>query len=120
MNKNNFDKLFNRLLLDDRIGKPDEAIEHRLIYAFFLKSGFSKLRQNSFAGFWEWLFSLQGIGLKTGLAGVLLFISLMGNQISPDPEKTSISDSLTTKRVLLADSTRFIQNMDSIYTVNLN
>lgn len=120
MSKKNSDQLFTRLLRDDRIGEPDEAIEHRLKYAFFLKSGVSKLRKNSLAGFFGWLVSFQSIGLKTGLAATLLFISLMNNQISTDPGKTAIGDSLTAKRVLVADTTRLFQNLDSIHTGNLN
>ncbi len=120
MNKKNSEKLFTRLLRDDRIGGPDEVTEHRLMYAFFLKSGVSKLRQNSFAGFLGWLFSLHSVALKTSLAAFLLFISLMNNQISTVPGETITGDSLTARRVLVADSARFIQNMDSVHTVNLN
>jgi hypothetical protein len=120
MSIKNSDQLYTDLLHKDRIGKPDEAIENRLMYSFMLKSSFLKSRQNSFASFFGWLLSTQSIGLKTALVSVLLFISLMNNQINNNSGNITGNDSLLTKRVLVADSTRVIQNIDSIRTDSLN
>lgn len=120
MNKRNQDQLFSQLLQNDQVGKPDSGIEERLMYSYLLKSRVSKLRQNSFLSFFAWLVSFQGLGLKTGLVSVVLFLSVMNNQLSLNPGSINGSDSLFTQRVLLADTTNFIQPLDSIRTDSLN
>ena len=120
MNKRNPDQLFSQLLQNDQVGKPDSGIEHRLMYSYMLKSGNSKLRQNSFYNFFGWLLSFQSLGLKTGLVSMVLFLSVMNNQLSLTPGSHTGSDSLSTQRVLVADTTSFIQSPDSIRTDSLN
>ena len=120
MNNINQDQLFARLLQNDHIGEPDKAIEDRLMYSFLLKNSGSKLKQNSFAYFFGWLFSAESLGLKTGLVSVILFFSIMNNQISLESGKISGNDSLFTKRVLVADTTNFIQTIDSLRNDSLN
>jgi hypothetical protein len=119
MSKKSSDKLFAHLLQNDQIGKPDRAIEERLMYSFLLKSSGSKTKQNSFANFFGWLFSAQSIGLKTGLTAGILFFMVVNSHFSVESEKINCNDSLSTQRVLVADSTRVIQNIDSIHTYNL-
>ena len=120
MNKKNSDLLFAQLLRNDQIGKPDQAVEDRLMYSFLLKSARSKPRQNSFSGFLGWLFSAQSLGLKTGLVSLVLFFSVINNQLKIGSGTISSADSLLVKRVLAADSTSFIQPIDSIRNDNLN
>jgi len=120
MNKKNPDQLFSHLLQSDQVGTPDRGIEDRLMYSFMLKSGKSKLRQSSFSNFFGWVLSVQSLGLKTGLVSVVLFLSIMNNQLSFDPGKVTLSDSLSIQRVLVADTTNFIQTLDSIKTDSLN
>jgi len=120
MNKKNSDQLFAHLLQDDQVGKPDRAIGNRLMYSFLLKSSGSKPRQNSFTNFFRWLLSTQSIGLKTGLAATILLFSLMNSHFRLETVKITDNDSLFTKRVLVADSTRLIQSIDSIHINNLN
>jgi hypothetical protein len=66
------------------------------------------------------LCSAESIGLKTGLVSVILFFSVMNNQINIESGKITGNDSLFTKRVLVADTTNFIQSIDSIRTDSLN
>jgi hypothetical protein len=120
MNKKNPDQLFSQLLQNDHVGKPDPGIEDRLMYSYMLKSRVSKLRQNSFSSFFGWILSFQNLWLKTGLVSVVLFFSLMNNQLLLTPGSIMASDSLYTQRVLLADSTNFIQPIDSIRADSLN
>ncbi len=120
MRKMNQDQKLAQLIRNDRVGEPDKAIEDRLMYAFLLKSGSSKPRQNSFANFFGWLFSTQSLGLKTGIVSVILFFSVMNTQINIESGKVTATDSLFTKRVLVADSTNFIQTVDSIRPDSLN
>ena len=120
MNKRNQDQVFSQLLHNDQVGKPDSGIEERLMYSYLLKSRDSKLRQNSFSSFFGWLVSFQNIGLKIGLVSMVLFISVMNNQLPFSPGSINGSDSLCTQRVLVADTTNFIQPLDSIRTDSLN
>ena len=118
--KKNQDEFFAQLFRNDQVGEPDKAIEDRLMYSFLLKNSGSKLKQNSFAYFFGWMFSAESLGLKTGLVSVVLFFSVMNNQINIESGKITSSDSLFTKRVLVADTTNFIQPIDSIRRDNLN
>ena len=120
MNKSNPDQLFNHLLQNDQVGKPDPGIEDRLMYSYMLKSKGSKLRQNSFSSFFGWVLSFQNLWLKAGLVSMILFFSLMNNQLSLTPGSIGGSDSLYSQHVLLADTTHFIQPLDSIRADSLN
>lgn len=114
MNERNQEQLLAQLLRIDKVGEPDKAIEDRLMYSYLLKNGRSKVRQNSFSGFMGWIFSFQGLGLKTGLVSVVLFFSLMNSQFSFEPSRISGIDSTSNQRILLADTAHFIQTVDSI------
>lgn len=120
MKNKNQDQKLGQLLRNDQVGEPDKAIEDRLIYSFLLKNSSSKVKQNSFGSFFGWIFSAQSLGLKTGLVSVVLFFSVMNNQLSVDHGTITTTDSLFSKRVLVADSTSFIQTIDSIRTDSLN
>lgn len=119
MSKKNSDQLFSDLLQRDQIGEPDRSLENRLMHSFLLKSGSSKSRQNSLSSFLGWLVSVQSIGLKAGLASVILFLSIMNSQINIKSDKITGSDSLYTKRVLVADSTSLNRSLDSLRTDSL-
>lgn len=120
MYNKNQDQLFAELLKNDKVGEPDKAVEDRLMYSFLLENSSLKVRQNSFGSFFGWIFSAQSLGLKTGLVSLILFFSVMNNQISIEPGAMDGNDSLLIKRVLLADSTSFIQFPDSIRADSLN
>lgn len=120
MKKNNQDQLFSKLLLNDCIGEPDKAIEDRLMYSFMLKNSSSKLKQNSFASFFGWMFSVQSLGMKTALVSLILFFSVLNNQLNFEPAKTVANDSLFIQRVLIADTAHLILPIDSIRSDGLN
>ena len=120
MNKRNPDQLYSQLLQADQVGMPESGIEDRLMYSFMLKSGHSKLRHNSFSNFFGWLLSVQGLGLKAGLVSMVLFFSIMNNHLSLDPGKITGGDTLSSQRVLIADTTSMIQSLDSIRPDSLN
>lgn len=120
MKNTNQDQRLEQLLRNDQVGEPDKAIEDRLMYSFLLKNSSSKVKQNSFGSFFGWIFSAQSLGLKTGLVSVILFFSVMSNQINIDSGAISSSDTIFAKRVLVADSTSFIQTIDSLRTDSLN
>lgn len=120
MNKMNRNQFLSHLIRKDHVGEPDKAIEDRLMYSFMLKNSRSRVKQNSFASFFSWAFSAESLGLKTGLVSAILFFSVMNYQINIESGKITTSDSLFTKRVLVADSTSFIQNLDSIHADSLN
>jgi hypothetical protein len=120
MKNTNQDQRLEQLLRKDQVGEPNKAIEDRLMYSFLLKNSSSKVKQNSFVSFFGWIFSAQSMGLKTGLVSVVLFFSLMNNQLNVDHGTITSTDSLFTKKVLVADSTVFIQPLDSICADSLN
>lgn len=120
MKNNNIDQFFTRLLGKDHVGEPDKAIEDRLMYSFMLKNSQSKVKQNSFASFFGWAFSAESLGLKAGLISAVLFFSVMNYQTNIESGKITGNDSLFTKRVLVADSTNFIQSVDSIHNDSIN
>jgi hypothetical protein len=114
MNRKNQDQIFIEILRNDSVGKPDQSIEDRLMYSFMLKNSRSKVRQNSFSSFFGWIFSVQGLGLKTGLISVVLFFSIFNNQLNFESSGIIGSDSISIQRTLLADSTHLNQPIDSI------
>jgi len=120
MTKKNSDQLFADLLRNDRVGEPSKAIEDRLMYSFLWKSSAGKVKQNSFASFFGWVFSTHSIGLKTGLVSIVFFLSVMNSQFNIDSGTISCSDSIFIERVLVADSTSFIQSNDSVRADSLN
>lgn len=120
MGKNNNDQLYERLLQNDHVGEPDKAIEDRLMYSFLLKNSGSKIKQNSFGNFFGWLFSAQGMGMKTAMVSLVLFFAVFNNQLSFEPGKTATNDSLFIQRILVADSAHLILPIDSIRGDSLN
>lgn len=120
MKRKNQELELAQLLRNDRVGEPDSVVEDRLMYAFLLKNSRTKVKMNSFSNFFGWLFSGQSLGLKTGLVSVVVFFLVMNNQISIESGTVTGNDSLFTKRVLVADSTNFIQAVDSIGKDSLN
>ncbi|MGE5449654.1 MAG: hypothetical protein ACM3PR_14945 [Bacteroidales bacterium] len=120
MKKRNMEQFLSRLIRKDHVGEPDKGIEDRLMYSFMLKNSRSRIKQNSFAGFFGWVFSTESLGLKTGLISAILFFSVMNYQFNMEAGNITASDSLFSKRVLVADSTSIIQTLDSIHTDSLN
>jgi hypothetical protein len=112
MKRKNADDLFSDLLRNDRVGQPAKEVEDRLMYSFLLKSSTAKPRQNSFAGFAGWVFSGHGL--------VVLFFTLFNSQFTFDSGRISAADTINSRRVLLADTTLMIQNIDSIRADSLN
>jgi len=119
MNKNS-KQLLSKALRNDRIGEPDKAIEDRLMYAFLLKNSKDRVRQNSFSSFAGWLFSGQSFALKTVMVSMVVFFSIFNSQFTFDSGKISSSDSISSQRVLVADSAHFIQLVDSLRVDSLN
>lgn len=120
MDKMNSDQLFTELLRNDRIGEPDKAIEDRLMYSFLLKNSGSKVKQNSFASFFGWIFSAQSLGMKTAMVSLVLFFSVFNSQLNFEPGTTATNDSLFIQRILVADTSHFILPIDSIRNDSLN
>lgn len=120
MKNTNHEKLLAELIQKDRVGGPDQAVEDRLMYSFLLKSGTSKQKQNSFSSFLVWMFSMQSLGLKTGLVSVVLFFSVMNHQFTFESSAINGSDSISNQQILLADTACFIQSVDSLRKDSLN
>lgn len=65
------DKTFKQLIQQDFVGLPDPATEQKLQQAFMLKSASCKTRQNSFSGFFNWLFAPKQIFVKMAFAVII-------------------------------------------------
>jgi hypothetical protein len=120
MTKKNSDQLFTQLLQNDRVGKPDQAIEERLMYSYMLKSGKSKVRQNSFASFFGWMLSGRGVAFKAAVVSLVVYFSVYTNPGFFEAGKLSAGDSLSYHRTLVADSAHFNQLIDSLRVDSLN
>lgn len=120
MTKRNSDQMFAQLLKNDHVGKPDQSVEDRLMYSYMLKSGKSKVRQNSFASFFSWMFSGQGLGVKIATISLVVFFSVFNNNYFFESGKIGASDSIYSQRTLVADSAHFIQLVDSLRVDSLN
>jgi len=119
MNKNS-EQLLSKALRNDCIGEPDKAVEDRLMYAFLLKNSRARVKQNSFSSFAGWLFSGQSFALKTVMVSMVVFFSIFNSQFTFDSGKISADDSISSQRVLVADSAHFIQLVDSLRVDSLN
>lgn len=91
------DKYLSELFDNDELNcKPDPAIKSRLDYTFMLKESQNKIRQNSFAGMFAWIFSVKNIPSKAALISIALLFSLFnfqqktGNFVSPAVDSTSM------------------------------
>ena len=119
MDKNS-EQFLAKALRNDCVGEPDKAVEDRLMYAFLLKNSKNRVRQNSFSSFAGWLFSGQSFALKTVMVSMVVFFSIFNSQFTFDSGKISASDSISSQRVLVADSAHFIQLVDSLRVDSLN
>jgi len=119
MDKNS-EQFLAKALRNDCVGEPDKAVEDRLMYAFLLKNSKDRVRQNSFSSFAGWLFSGQSFALKTVMVSMVVFFSIFNSQFTFDSGKISASDSISSQRVLVADSAHFIQLVDSLRVDSLN
>ena len=119
MDKNS-EQLVSKALRNDCVGEPDKAVEDRLMYAFLLQNRKDRVRQNSFSTFAGWLFSGQSFALKTVMVSMVVFFSIFNSQFTFDSGKISASDSISSQRVLVADSAHFIQLVDSLRVDSLN
>ena len=101
------EKHLEELIRQDFVGQPKERVSHRLNYVFMLKSRQYKARQNSFGGFFSWIFSMNGLGIKTAVASLLLaFILIKPDLNSPSNVAIGI-DSTSVNQSLVLDSTLY-------------
>jgi len=82
MNKNEFtdDDLTRLFEKDSKNISADSGIGKRLEHLFMIKSASYRTFQNSFAGFFSWIFSWSNVPVKAALVSIVLFISVMNHQ----------------------------------------
>lgn len=95
------------IIKNDSVGQPSSRLQDHLNYLFMLKSSLLKIKQNSFGGFFRWIFSLQGMGVKTAVAAILLAFVMLKPQISMTSGSISPLDSLSVNQSSVIDSTLF-------------
>lgn len=95
------------IIKNDSIGRPSSRVEDHLNYLYLLKSSLHKIHQNSFSGFFRWIFSAKGMGVKTAIAGILLAFVMLKPQMSMTPGSIPPLDSLSINQTSVVDSTLF-------------
>jgi hypothetical protein len=81
---------FSEILKNDRLPfEADPSIEQRLMYHFQFKTASSKIKRNQSIPFVERLFSTRLIGLKIGLATLLVVLALGFKQFN-SPKQISL------------------------------
>ena len=100
-------KEIKQLIQQDNAGAPADAVKQRLDHAFMLKSSSYAVRQNSFSGFFSWLFSFQSFGFKTALAGVIISFMLFNQSLTINPTNSISLDSIQVTQSLQIDSSLF-------------
>jgi len=66
--------------MDSKEVSPDNSVKPGLLYYFQIKSVSYKIRQNSFAGMFDWLFSFKNLTVKATFASMIVALSLINFQ----------------------------------------
>jgi hypothetical protein len=90
---NNMDDILRSSLQNDKLEVcPNPAIEQRVQYHYLLKNSSARVRSNSFVGFASWIFSLQGLGIKTSLAVICMVVMLFGGSFHQSSNRNLLTD----------------------------
>ena len=113
------DIILKQLIRQDFAGHPDPVTEQRLQQAFMLKSVTYKTRQNSFSGFFNWLFAPRQIIAKMAFAVVVAGFLFIKPGLNPARHLPVVSDSARIDQSRVLDSA-FLQksntaNNDSVF-----
>ncbi len=103
-------KEFKKLIIQDQVGNPSPEVKTRLDNAFMLKSANYTIRQNSFSGFFSWIFSLKAIGLKTALASLFVAFFMFNQDVNIAPSNPSTHDTTSVNHIIKIDSSLFQTN----------
>ncbi len=98
------DKLLKQILQKDFIGTPDPDTELRLQQAFLLKSATYRTRQNSFSGFFGWLFAPRQIAVKMAFAAVIAAFFLIRPGLDTSQHMPAVNDSTGVDQSRVQDS----------------
>ncbi|MGV8096836.1 MAG: hypothetical protein AB2L24_33690 [Mangrovibacterium sp.] len=119
MNRKMDDKIVKQLIQEDFVGLPDPATEQRLHQAFMLRSAAYKTRQNSFGGFFGWLFSSRQLATKMAFATIVTAFFLIKPGVNTNQHLPSAPDSTRIDQSRAQDSA-FLRlpdnaNKDSVF-----
>ena len=113
------DVKYKELLLSDNIGEPSPKVFENLQYQYMLKSNNYRIRQNSFSGMFEWLFSSKQIVSKLTIAACFAYILTISPIIKKNLNSSNPIDSTKTNHVSIID-TSYIDNHPKEINDNLN
>jgi hypothetical protein len=119
MNRKMDDKIVKQLIQEDFVGLPDPATEQRLHQTFMLRSAAYKTRQNSFGGFFGWLFSSRQLATKMAFATIVTAFFLIKPGVNTNQHLPSAPDSTRIDQSRAQDSA-FLRlpdnaNKDSVF-----
>ena len=100
-------KNLKRLINTDQVGKPDNGVKQRLDQAFMLRSAGYPVKQNSFFGFFTWIFSLKAIGMKTAIASLFVAFFLFNHDVNITPAGQTTLDTTSVNQIIEIDSSLF-------------
>ncbi len=107
-------KRLKQIIQTDQISGPAPDVKQRLDHAFMARSASYPVRQNSFSGLFTWLFSLQGLGVKTTIAAFCLGFFLMNNNFDISSGTTFPLDSIHVSQSIEIDSSLIIPSTHSV------
>lgn len=110
MKKDKTEKQLFHLIQGDKAMEPKTEIEDRLMYTFLLKNVQSEIRQNSFSGFFGWMFSFKSLGIKTAVVSILLLVTFFNTNLEQSNYKQNSCDSLFIEKALVLDSAGIIHD----------
>ena len=107
------DKLLKKLIQQDQAGDPAPEVKQRLDNAFMLKSSGYAVRQNSFSGFFSWIFSLKGLGIKTTMAAVIISFLCVNQNVDINDRQAVPFDTTFVEQSLQLDSSLLNVNVSN-------
>jgi len=106
---------FDDILKNDKLDfEANPGIEQRIMYHYQLKSASSKIKKNQIIPFFDSLFNSKYVGIKIGLAGLLVVLAFGLKQINA-PKEISIQTD-TVAAINIHDTVKYNANdLDSVY-----
>ena len=102
-----------QLIQKDFVGKANPATEERLQKVFLAQSSSYRIHQNSFAGFFTWLFTTNQLATKLAIAGLLIGFLAIRPVFNLNPQFPVTADSTRVDQSRVLDSALLILPSDT-------
>lgn len=102
-----------QLIQKDFVGHANPATEEKLQKAFLANSSSYQVHQNSFAGFFNWLFNTNQLATKLAIAGMLIGFLAIRPIFNLKPQLPVTADSTRVDQSRVLDSALLILPRDT-------